>query len=338
MSMSALPDELPARTRPPVRPARLVLALLVVAAAAVGLLPDLLSLDHRSPFAQLVSFRPTLLAGLTVLAVAAVLRAVVRKRGWTLAGGLLAVVAISGAMVLPRALPGTDVPDPDAAARTLTVLAFNTYEGDGDVDALAALIRSSRPDLIALPEAAGRYRDRLAPLVPDYRFASSDERGRDVQGVTAAVRSDLGEVAVQVDRSTGFPSVEVSGGGLGDVRFVAFHSIAPTPGDVPQWRSDLATLDRWCPDRQSGPVIIAGDFNATLDHSVFRGAITGCADAAERVGEGLVGTWSSRLPRWIGPQIDHVLVTGGITPETLSVHDIPGSDHRAVLSRLRLPA
>ena len=25
--------------------------------------------------------------------------------------------------------------------------------------------------------------------------------------------------------------------------------------------SDLATLDRWCADRQSGPVIIAGDFN-----------------------------------------------------------------------------
>ena len=334
--MSALPDELPGRTRPPVRPVRLVLAVLVVVAAAVGLLPDLLGLDHRSPFAQLVSFRPAMLAGLLVLAVAASVAAVVRRRGWMLAGGLLAVAAIAGTMVLPRAL--ATAPEPQAGARTLTVLAFNTYEGDGQVDALAALIRSTRPDLIALPEAGGRYRDRLAPLVPGYRFAPSGQRGRDVQNVTAATRDDLGDVTAQVDRSTPFPSVEVSGAGLGDVRFVAFHSVAPTPGDVPQWSSDLATLDRWCADRQSGPVIIAGDFNATLDHSVFRSAITGCADAAEQTGDGLVGTWTTRFPRWLGPQIDHVVTTGGITAETLSVHDVPGSDHRAVLTRLRLPA
>jgi endonuclease/exonuclease/phosphatase (EEP) superfamily protein YafD len=339
--MSAPPDELPGRTRPPVRRARLVLAVLLVLLVAVVVLPDLLGLDHRSPFAQLVSFRPAMLAGLLVLAVAASVAAVVRRRGWTLAGGLLAVAAVGGAMVLPRAIPAIDVPDPDApAARTLTVLSFNTYEGDGDVDTLAALIRSTRPDLIALPEAGGRYRDRLAPLVPEYRFATSNERGRDVQNVAAAVHSDLaspepGDVTAQVDRSTPFPSVEVSGAGLGDVRFVAFHSIAPVPGDVPQWRSDLSTLDRWC--GQPGLVIIAGDFNATLDHSVFRSAITGCADAAEQAGAGLEGTWNTRWPRWLGPQIDHVLVTGGITAETLSVLDVPGSDHRAVLTRLRLP-
>jgi endonuclease/exonuclease/phosphatase (EEP) superfamily protein YafD len=201
---------------------------------------------------------------------------------------------------------------------------------------VAELIRATRPDLIALPEAGGSYRDRLAPLIPEYRFASSSDRGRDVQNVTAATRANLGDVTTQIDRSTPFPSVEVSGAGLGDVRFVSFHSVAPTPGDVPQWRSDLATLDRWC--GQDGPVIVAGDFNATLDHSVFRSAITRCADAAEQNGDGLTATWPSRWPRWFGPQIDHVLVTSGITAETLSVHDVPGSDHRAVLTRLRLPA
>jgi endonuclease/exonuclease/phosphatase (EEP) superfamily protein YafD len=337
--MSAPPDELPGRTRPPVRRARLVLAVLVVLAAAVGLLSDLLGLDHRSPFAQLVAFRPALLAVLLVLAVAAAVAATVRRRGWTLAGGLLAVAAVGGALVLPRAIPAVDVPEPDApAARTLTVMAFNTYEGDGNVDAVAALIRSGRPDLIALPEAGARYRDRLAPLVPDYRLISSSERGRDVNAVTVGSRADLGDLAAHVDRSTGFPSVEISGGGLGDLRFVGFHSIAPTPGAVPEWNHDLGTLDRWCAGPQPGPVIIAGDFNATLDHSVFRSATTGCVDAAEETGDGLAGTWPSRFPRWLGPQIDHVLLTGGITAETLSVHDVPGSDHRAVLTRLRLPA
>jgi endonuclease/exonuclease/phosphatase (EEP) superfamily protein YafD len=316
----------------------LALVLLVVAATAVGMLPDLFGLDRRGPFAQLVSFRPALLAFLLLVAVLATVGAVLRRRGWTLAVGLLAVAAVTSVLVAPRALPLAAAAPDAPGTRTLTVLSFNTYEGSADVDALAALIRETGPDLIALPESAGRFRDKLAPLVDGYRFAPSQERGRDVNGVTAAVRADLGDVSVQVDRSTNFPSVELSGAGLGTVHFVAFHSVAPTPGETPEWSGDLGTLDRWCANREAGPVIIAGDFNATLDHSVFRAAIQGCTDAAERTGEGLVGTWPTRLPRFLGTQIDHVLVTGGITAETLSVRDVPGSDHRAVLTRLRLPS
>ena len=154
--------------------------------------------------------------------------------------------------------------------------------------------------------------------------------------MSALVRADIGDVAVQVDRSTPFPSVQLSGGRLRTTRFVAFHSVAPTPGAVPQWLHDIGTLDRWCENRESGPVIVAGDFNSTLDHSAFRAAVNGCEDAAERTGNGLTGTWPTRLPRALGTQIDHVLVTGGVTVGSFFVHDVPGSDHRAVLSRLLL--
>jgi endonuclease/exonuclease/phosphatase (EEP) superfamily protein YafD len=65
----------------------------------------------------------------------------------------------------------------------------------------------------------------------------------------------------------------------------------------------------------------------------------GCVDAGEQRGAGLIPTWgdSPRMRRG-GPQIDHVLATNGINSEAFTVHDIPGSDHRAVLTRLRLPA
>jgi endonuclease/exonuclease/phosphatase (EEP) superfamily protein YafD len=335
--MSAPPDELPGPTRRRVRPWRLALSLLMVAIAAAATLPDLLGLDRRGPFAQLVAFRPALLAGLLVVTGAAIVVAGMRRRGWTLAGGLLAVALVGSSLVLPRAIPELDVPEPDALARpALTVLSFNTFEGRADVNVLADLIRSTRPDLVALPESGRRFGDRLLPLIPDYRFVTSQEKGRDVQGVSALTRIDLGDVTATIDRSTPFPSVELRGGGLGSTRFVAFHSVAPTPGDVPQWSHDLGTLDRWCANRDAGQVIIAGDFNATLDHSVFRDAISGCLDAAERTGNGLTGTWPTRLPRAVGTQIDHVLATGGVTVESFSVHDIPGSDHRAVLSRLLL--
>jgi endonuclease/exonuclease/phosphatase (EEP) superfamily protein YafD len=334
--MTAPPDEqLPLRTRRPVRPWRLAVALLVVVGAAVTMLADLLGLDRHPPFAQLAAFRVPLLGLLVVVAVVAVAAAVRRRRGFTLAAGLLVVALVTAMVVAPRAVATSDPPAP--GTRTLTVLSFNTYEGTADVDALAALITTTRPDLIALPESARRFSDKLAPLVPGYRFAPSGDRGRDVNGVTAAVRADLGDVAVQVDRTTNFPSVQLSGAGLGSLRFVAFHSVAPTRGEIPQWIHDLSSLGRWCDDRGGGPVIIAGDFNATLDHSVFRSATQGCTDAAERTGEGLVGTWPTRVPRWMGTQIDHVIFARGVAAETLSVHDIPGSDHRALVTRLRLP-
>ena len=334
----------PTAPRPPVtpswrRPWGLALTLVVVAGAAAGVLPDLLGLDGRTPFAQLAAFRPVLLGGLLAGTVVVGIIARVRRRGAVLAVGLAAVTAVGVAVVAPRAIAALDVPKPDAPpARTLIVLAFNTYEGEADVDAVAEIIRTERPDLVALIETAGRYRDRIAPLLAPlgYRLHTAREQGRDVQSVTAAVHADLGDLAVTVDETTPFPSVEVTGGTLGTLRFVAFHAVAPTPGAVPQWHSDLATLSRWCADRQAGEAIVAGDVNATLDHTALRAAMGTCVDAAERTGAGLVGTWPTSWPRWAGAQIDHVLVTRGIVPETLAVRDIPGSDHRAVLTRLRL--
>ena len=66
--------------------------------------------------------------------------------------------------------------------------------------------------------------------------------------------------------------------------------------------------------------------------------MAGCTDAAEQRGQGLVPTWSpTESTALLGPQIDHVLSTAGIDAETFSVHEIAGSDHRAILTTVRVP-
>jgi endonuclease/exonuclease/phosphatase (EEP) superfamily protein YafD len=168
-----------------------------------------------------------------------------------------------------------------------------------------------------------------------YRLYNSTQPGDpELYGVTAIVSARLGKVRTDIDSSLPFHSIQVSGGDLGVLRFVAFHSVAPRRRDVAQWRSDLAHLPDWCAGPP--PAIIAGDFNATFDNSTFRHAIAGCGDAAAQRGAGLVPTWPTWFPPWIGPQIDHVLATSGITAETFQVRHIPGSDHRAVIARLHL--
>ena len=112
--------------------------------------------------------------------------------------------------------------------------------------------------------------------------------------------------------------------------------VAPVPVLIPQWRVDLARLAQWCAGPT--PAIVAGDLNATLDHSALRAGANGCGDAGEQRGGGLVSTWGpSPRTRVLGPQIDHVLMTTGIAAESFEVRSIPGSDHRAIVSRLRLP-
>jgi endonuclease/exonuclease/phosphatase (EEP) superfamily protein YafD len=325
--------------RRPSTPRTRILGLAAAAGAvvlAVVMLPDLLfGLDQVVPFVQLVAFRPQILVLVAVLTVVLLAMAVRRRRGRLLAVGMLAVVVAAGSIVLPRAL-GDPAPGP---GRALTVMTLNTYEGNADVSAVADLIRSERPDLVSLVEAGDAYRSRLAPLVEPlgYRLeATAGPERADVWGITAVVAERLGEVQVRVRPEEHFPSIEVSGGELGALRFVGYHSMAPTDQhELPEWREDLELLSTWC----SGPTpaIVTGDFNATLDHSLLRSVTAGCDDAAAAGGQGLVGTWPAWAPRWLGTQIDHVFVTQPIATETATVRDVPGTDHRAVLTRLVLP-
>ncbi|OLT10922.1 hypothetical protein BJF78_28265 [Pseudonocardia sp. CNS-139] len=312
----------------------------VVAGVALLVLPDLAGLDRFTPFAQVVSFRPYTLAGLAPVVLLLSWLAVRRWRTLRpLAALLVTVVVVGAALVLPRAVPVVGAQGVSTAdGRTLTVVAFNTLSGNADIEAVADLVRTERPDLVSLVEAGRSYRSRLAPLVEPlgYRLHTSvGPDGGDLSGVTALVAGSLGAVDVTDYPHTPFPSVELSGGNLGSLRFVAFHSLAPRRGDVPQWHSDVAGVARWCAG--PGPAIVAGDFNATFDHSVFRSATAGCSDAAAQRGQGLAPTWPTWLPDWIGPQIDHVLATDPITAEAFSLREVPGSDHRAVIARLRVP-
>ena len=90
--------------------------------------------------------------------------------------------------------------------------------------------------------------------------------------------------------------------------------------------------------RRDGPLrVLAGDFNATLDHDALRGLIArGYVDAADATGSGLKPTWpvGKRPP---GITIDHVLVDRRIAVRSYGVHEVRGSDHRAIVAELRVP-
>ena len=120
---------------------------------------------------------------------------------------------------------------------------------------------------------------------------------------------------------------------------IAVHSVAPTPGLLIDWNADL----RWLADQCATPnVIMAGDFNSTLDHYTDLGsspetALGDCVDAASATDNAAVGTWPAVLPALLGAPIDRVLATENWRVTGMRViqsHDSHGSDHRPVLAQL----
>ncbi len=321
--------------RRPTRPrARVLLGVLWTAALVIVLLPDQVGgLDSYPPFTQVVAFRPWLALGAAGLAVLIGLLTVFRRGAWPALVGTIAVALAAGLAVLPRTIPG---PVP-TEGRPLTVLAANVYVDRADPEALAAVIRETRPDVVSLPEAGERFGSRIAPLVTPlgYRMHGSMDPGPEGgKGVSALVADRLGDVEVRVGGEAGLERfLEITGGGLGDVTVVAYHAASPVRGRMAAWRADLAMLARWC--AAPGRAVIAGDLNATLDHSALRAGSAGCTDAGAARGAGLVPTWGpTDGTRAFGPQIDHVLTTAGISATSFDVRDLPGSDHRAVVTRL----
>lgn len=300
-----------------------------MAAAAAVILPDRLRMDHLFPFVDVVAWRPqaTALTGLAAALLARRHRPVAAALG---AVALAGAASVAGRVVVrPRAAPGPD---------DLTVLAANVLLGRADTGALATLLERARPDLVALPEAGQDFRAKLMPLVEGlgYRSWVSTPHGvPDGHGVTLLASTRAGDLVVSSGPETRLRHLEATGGILGERRMFAVHPEAPMgPGHTARWRSDLDQIVRWT--RAPLAPIVAGDFNATLDHSRLRAALGGCRSAAEGTGKGLVGTFPSTRSRVAGIQIDHVLVPANAAVTRFEIRYLPFSDHRAVLTSFRL--
>jgi endonuclease/exonuclease/phosphatase family metal-dependent hydrolase len=132
------------------------------------------------------------------------------------------------------------------------------------------------------------------------------------------------------------PTVRLAVGG-GEFELTSVHTLPPavSPASVRGWTADLAAL----PDPEPGLLrVLAGDFNATLDHAALRAVLArGYADAAREAGRALRWTWRPLRLRFPRLSLDHVLVDPRIGVAAVEVATVRGSDHRSVVADLVLP-
>jgi endonuclease/exonuclease/phosphatase (EEP) superfamily protein YafD len=308
------------------------LRLLPVALAAVALHGDRAGLDRRYPLSMVAAARPYLTAATAAAAVA--LAPSRRARPTAALLGAVAAAAVPGLVRRARRTPAPVPADDD-----LTILASNVWHGRADTGALATIIEQAKPDLVGLSEAGWDFRDKLMPLIEGmgYRAWVSILPGQlDGPGVVLLAGPRMGDVEVSTGPELRRRYLRATGGLLGGRSFITAHTDAPDAlGRMRTWRSDLRYLAGWA--REPVTPIIVGDLNSTVEHSLLRELDGPCRSAAEGSGQGLVATFPSQLPRWAGIHIDHVYVPAAAAVTHYEIVDVPGSDHRAVLAKVRLP-
>jgi endonuclease/exonuclease/phosphatase family metal-dependent hydrolase len=297
--------------------------------------------ERGYPLVPALAFTPQIAATAVLPVVAG---AVLRSRGATV------LAAASAATLAAAVLPRTRRSAPTAAAvdtggRThLRLGTANLLFSRGDAGTLVDLVRRFDLDVLALQEVQEELLPKLASvglpdLLPEHHVLLARPDRNPGEGGAVFTRLPV------TGRSTvpghfEQPRVRVRAGGW-DVDVTAVHLIPPAlPSWVAKWQQDLADL----PDPDARVLqVLAGDYNATADHAAFRARLRrGYRDAARLVGRGLRSTWTpqrwpDRLPGRPGLALDHVLLDPRLEVAHLSVHRLPGSDHRAVVVDLLLP-
>jgi endonuclease/exonuclease/phosphatase (EEP) superfamily protein YafD len=308
---------------------RRVLAVLFAVPWALWALVRTLGLDGGHPVVAAMAYTPyaAVLSPLPVIAALAL-------RSRTAAAVAAVAAAALVLAVAPRALGGGG---PEASGPRLTVMTANVYEGRGDPAVLLALVRRYDVDVLSLQELTPDELARLdaagARTALPYRAAEPREGA---SGTGLLSRVPLQALSGRDAGAHAQPQARVAMAGTAPLLLTAVHPAPPLNDErEDRWAEALDALPPASRDTVS---ILAGDFNATLDHRALRGVLDrGYADAAERAGAGLRPTWPALRRRSLPLTIDHVLVDRRVRVERVDVGTVPGSDHRAVIAQLRLP-
>jgi endonuclease/exonuclease/phosphatase (EEP) superfamily protein YafD len=289
---------------------------------------------ERSALVQLFAFTPYVAAWSVVPVIAAL-----ATRRWLAATVATITCALFAVAVLPRALADADR-GPQTGV-TLRVMTSNLLFGNADAATIVRLVRDNDVAVLALQEfsAVGQRNLAAAGLGELLPYSSlGGEPGASGSGLY----SRFPITGPGVRRNGGgfnqaYGTVQPPGAVAVDVE--SAHPLAPYALEVlGGWRDDLAAEPRT--DPAGAPRILIGDFNATLDHQPLRDLIdAGYRDAADAAGQGLIGTWGPYDGDLLPPvTIDHVLADRRLGVGAVSVHDIPDSDHRAIIATLRIPS
>ncbi|MGN6770199.1 MAG: endonuclease/exonuclease/phosphatase family protein [Rhizobiaceae bacterium] len=260
------------------------------------------------------------------------------SRAWSI--GVVSLIMAAAALVTTQGIAGVPFSGPkrvtlQAADRTEAVyrlLHLNLRYDNPTPEKVLSLIGMTHPDIVTLAEVSPMWAEKLKLIkaaYPDPLICATDiEIGG---GAILSPRPMSGERCFE--RGT-FATAAVNLNGR-QVHVVTLHLGWPWPSDqwwqIRRFEAPMSMI--------RSPALVAGDFNAVS----WSAAVTEMAKAGGLDIIGPIGaTWfDRRAPKWLRPwlglEIDHVMVKGGIVVRSARILKDVGSDHAPVLIEFSLP-
>ncbi|MCC6735202.1 MAG: endonuclease/exonuclease/phosphatase family protein [Bauldia sp.] len=308
--------------------------------AVLGLAPAvaLIAAEWFWPGDLLVFFLPWLAFG------AYALFAAMLVLGWRLPAATAAVLLIVCAGLVGSAWRTPPAGEP--AGRPFRVTTFNTLVGNAHPETIGTFLRAELPDVVALQETFGPFKEAVVASLRDVYPYSSAGTAVEESDIEILSRHPIMELTFAATERVGRTAYRVMRAVLDvdDMR-VAFYAVhAPTPRfGAADWEArnrilaDVGVAARR--DALMMPVIVAGDFNTPswsphLRRLLDTGNLTDTSGRLLPSATRLVDR--EGLPLSFGAPVDHILVSSDVHWTPVRLGPALGSDHLPVTADLVL--
>ncbi|MDN5927565.1 MAG: endonuclease/exonuclease/phosphatase family protein [Hyphomicrobiales bacterium] len=260
------------------------------------------------------------------------------SRAWSV--GVVSLAMAIAALTTTQGIAGVPFSGPERApfqavngkGAVYRLLQLNLRYDNPTPEKVLSLIGRTRPDIVTLAEVSSMWAGKLKTIeaaYPEQLICASDIgigggailSSRPMSGNRCFDRGTFATAAIDLN---GRP-----------VHAVALHLGWPWPSD--QWWQIKRLAAPMAMIRS--PALVAGDFNAvSWSAAVTDMAKAGGLDIVDPIG----ASWFYRkapewLRPWLGLEIDHVMVKGGIVVHSVRILEDVGSDHAPVLVEFSLP-
>ncbi len=241
--------------------------------------------------------------------------------------------------------PALDLAERPGDGRPLTLLYANLWDRNPQPQALAAMLRALDADILITSETTRSVVEGAGGLRAAYPYRLVTSGAGEALRTAIWSKFPLRDGELYLNNTvapTAAAAIADLGGGA-TLSLIGAHFSRPFERLHQVQAEALGPIAKKLGRARLGhPLIVAGDFNAAPWSWVV-------ARAAEVTGTDVLGgyrvTWKGSYPTPLGPlpepwghQIDQILLSEGIGVEAVGTLSLPGSDHRGLLVRLRIPA
>jgi endonuclease/exonuclease/phosphatase (EEP) superfamily protein YafD len=266
-----------------------------------------------------------------VFGLVGVVTALALMQRWRLGTVAVAALVANLAVVVPLYVPAEGAP---ADAPRMQLVSFNANYGNRRFEDIADYLAQTDADVIVVTELTPPLEEALRRRMPAYAFVGRATRG--AFGIAVMSRLAVEDQQIFDVGRTGMNAIELGVRLDGErVDVLAVHPPPPMGRDLASERDQQFRDIRAWVDGHPGPVVIAGDLNATRWSYPFRQLLDRTSLRDSQRGFGVQPTWPG-LPWPAGIAIDHCLHSSQLATIERRVGEQVGSDHRALHLTLAL--